>query len=757
MDWWNKDFVDYVLFKIRNFSSVKQGTEFSRKVSIKNKNDVAFVVINKKMARYFYSIFNDKKMMYGTAKAKAQDDLYRDYAISLNEVLKKNGVSRLLDENEKDYVELVTIPTNSFYALLPQIAMFGKTFFTDGIEFETDRHYRSIVAGTPVYQTAKSIKEADKVRQKNPLGTRARLLAYKEAQPLAKGEQPKDYVPSLTETRPEDYILAQIIGADSRSYGGIFNCYFPKNPSDMRRGEMDSRVSKVQLTIDSHLQNFVEMKLRERGKEIGAEKGIALVQDVNSGELLAAATYNPEWLNGNPLDMLTFSYQPGSTFKPLSVAIALESGLVRETDLFDIQNEHKEHTDPYGCGKDAKKKSEWCKISDDHPMPAGKANMAEIIAASSNLGTSLIADRLWDKEINDPSKIAGTPWDSSEYKPLGQQYAEYMRSLFGIGSKTGLGQDLCVSESAGRNISLERKQNSNATYNYLDYLKDSYGQGPVEVTPVQLISAYSALVNGGTLYKPQIVKEIQYSNGQTDVIKPQKVMENIISQKTSDLVKGYMKSVFEENVGCKKDSNGKTSCSTELSKSVQGTGRGYRINGFDWGGKTGTADKMACPKGKICYTYQCSDIEDEHEKEICMAACPKNVGCNQSKCAKLYPVDKDKKNPANKEDRQICENMVSSYDFIRIFKNKKEGKTVRARKRPDGFTDVSPNRASFAGFLPYNDPKYAILVVFDESEWASEEESIHPQGAGAAGPVLQAIAKELIADMKKNDSPSETR
>ena len=61
-----------------------------------------------------------------------------------------------------------------------------------------------------------------------------------------------------------------------------------------------------------------------------------------------------------------------------------------------------------------------------------------------------------------------------------------------------------------------------------------------------------------------------------------------------------------------------------------------------------------------------------------------------------------------------------------------------------GKNGVTPNRASFVGFLPFDDPEYVILVMFDESEKAATEKREHRTGATAAGPVLRRIAEEII-------------
>jgi cell division protein FtsI/penicillin-binding protein 2 len=121
------------------------------------------------------------------------------------------------------------------------------------------------------------------------------------------------------------------------------------------------------------------------------------------------------------------------------------------------------------------------------------------------------------------------------------------------------------------------------------------------------VSAYSALLNGGTLYEPYIISSVEYRNGTRIDRSPEAKREKLFSPATLSAVREYMKAVFE------------TRKSAGLPEAVRGTGAAYAIKGFEWGGKTGTADKLvkgqkitaSCPKSskeRVCNPNRASFI-----------------------------------------------------------------------------------------------------------------------------------------------------
>jgi len=589
ISWGVSDFIGYVI------SVLKLQEDYQRKIYFKKENGNNYLIINKKKARI--PGYSDKaRKLSGTALAKAKDNIYRNFAFEINQLWTGAGQKALLNIAEQDYVALASLKPEIFHKILPEVRYLGGTYFLDGLEFEKNEHARSVLPGSSFYS---------------------------------------EPIPSQAETNPEDLILAQLLGLGENAGAGIEKKYADALASRDRSG-----IENIQLTIDLRLQNLAEIMLRRRGDEIGAERGFAIVQKTDTGEIIAAASYNPEWKPGFAVEMLNFIYQPGSTFKPFTVAFALESGLVKPNASYDLKS-------LYARAKkssDRKAAKAWNKISDDHALQDGQYTLKDIIAASSNIGTSYIAWQLWDKSVS---------INKGEWKK-GQDYMKYMRSAFGLGTKTGLGEELGSKESPGNLVPWGSKPNDPA--NLTDYLKDAYGQGPIDLTPIQLITAYSALLNGGMLYKPQLIRSIKYRSGKTDEMQPVIRTAGLLSPETLSLVKDYLKAVFEIRK------------SPGLKQPLRGTGAGYAIKGFEWGGKTGTADKLI-------------------NGQKMLAACP----------------------PSSKE--KSC----------------------------------NPNRASFVGFLPYENPEYVILVMFDESEKAAKEKGLHPSGAAAAGPVLKRLAEEIIS------------
>ncbi|MBP5288224.1 MAG: hypothetical protein J6Z08_10045 [Elusimicrobiales bacterium] len=545
--WGISDVADYII------SVLKLKEDYQRKVRFADEKDEktgvvkTYLVVNKKKARQPAGFSgNPLKGLSGTALVKAKDEVYRKFASELNDMFIKAGQPEPLNADERDYVHLVSVKPEIFHTLLPEVRYLSGIYSPEGMEFSIDRNARSYAMGTAI--------------SSSPLPPQAAM-------------------------KPEDYILAPLLGQTEGTGSGIDSLYAEALASGNKR----SGITDIKLTIDSRLQNLAELLLRRRGEELGAERGFVLVQKVNTGEIAAAASYNPEWKPGFSVEMLNFNYQPGSTFKPFTVAIALESGIVKENDLFNLKK-------AYEAGKNSKERKvsrAWNKISDDHALQNGSYSLKDIIAASSNIGTARVAELLWDRTVN-----------AGGEKIKGQVYMKKMRAALGIGEKTGLGTQIGSGENAGHLAPADTREDE---INYMDYLKDAYGQGPVDLTPVQLVSAYSALLNGGTLYEPYIISSVEYRNGTRIDRSPEAKREKLFSPETLSAVREYMKAVFE------------TRKSAGLPEAVRGTGAAYAIKGFEWGGKTGTADKLvkgqkitaSCPKSskeRVCNPNRASFI-----------------------------------------------------------------------------------------------------------------------------------------------------
>ena len=259
------------------------------------------------------------------------------------------------------------------------------------------------------------------------------------------------------------------------------------------------------LTIDRGLEYKACESLRE-GMELYKAKSAALVMmDPKTGAILAMcslpdfdpnnyskvediAAYNNTTIFG--------SYEPGSVFKPITMAAGLDLGLVVPNTTF---------TDP--CDQ---------VINGYHIRNAerkcyGEQTMTQVLENSVNTGVVLVTQK------------------------VGKEKFKNYVDKFGFGRKTGVSLN---TESAGDTSSLERKGE-------IFFATGSYGQG-LTVTPLQLATAYSALANEGKLPRPFIVEEIRYSNGKKEKTEPQ-TTEQVISERAAGLLSGMLVSVVENH------------------------------------------------------------------------------------------------------------------------------------------------------------------------------------------------------------------
>jgi cell division protein FtsI/penicillin-binding protein 2 len=282
--------------------------------------------------------------------------------------------------------------------------------------------------------------------------------------------------------------------------------------------------NNIVLTIDEALQRIVEKELDKAMAHWKAAAASVIMMDPLTGEILALANrpaYDPN-RGGNAAASakrdraITDLYEPGSTFKIVVGIAALEEKILRPNTLFDVSRGSIEVG-----GKN---------IHDAHKH--GVLTFKEVIQKSSNVGSIMIGMKLGKDRV---------------YK-----YAK----LLGIGEKTGI--DL-PGEVTGW---IPRPERWSST---------SIGAIPigqeVAVTPLQMLRAYSAIANGGSLVSPHVVSEIISPRGEVVASFKNKDMDRIISAKTAETFKDILKSVVEEG----------------------GTGRGASVDGNAVAGKTGTA------------------------------------------------------------------------------------------------------------------------------------------------------------------------
>lgn len=286
---------------------------------------------------------------------------------------------------------------------------------------------------------------------------------------------------------------------------------------------------EVKLTIDSDLQYFVETELMQAMKKHDADGAYAVVLDAKSSAIRSIVSLphydlnNPQKFNSDSRrnKSITDTYEPGSTLKTFILAQALEKKIFTPDSKIFCENGR------FQIGKRIIREAEK-----DHAQ--GTITVNEVLAYSSNIGTSKIALKLGDVEIQNALKKFG----------------------FGIRSRVDM-----PGEAKGIMIDLPWGDHLLANI--------SFGQG-ITVTPLQMANAYAAIANGGFLNTPYIVENITDLETNEVNKKPTLISQRVLSESVAQQMKDMLVGV----------TTGK------------GTGLAARVPGYLVGGKTGTAQKI---------------------------------------------------------------------------------------------------------------------------------------------------------------------
>jgi stage V sporulation protein D (sporulation-specific penicillin-binding protein) len=292
------------------------------------------------------------------------------------------------------------------------------------------------------------------------------------------------------------------------------------------------------LTLDNVIQSMVEQELSLTLKKTKAKSVEAFFMDPQTGEILALANkpdYDPNYSsNYSPFNrknrVVQSLYEPGSSFKPFTASALLQEEL---TDL----------NEKIYCGGSIRVANH---LFHDWKNFDQNLSFIQIVQNSSNVGVIELTSRM-KKE----------------------KFYEYIR-LFGFGSRTGV-------DLPGEGKGIVR---SPSDWSLTDLPAISIGQG-IAVTPIQMVNALSALVNGGKLLRPYVVKYVSGSDGK--IIKENRplVIRRVSSESLSQTIKSLLEGVVEE-----------------------GTGKRARVTGYSLGGKTGTAQIPASNgRGYLAHKY----------------------------------------------------------------------------------------------------------------------------------------------------------
>lgn len=351
----------------------------------------------------------------------------------------------------------------------------------------------------------------------------------------------------------ESYYNSTLMGADGRQYG-----YF-NSQSDVEQTIIEPVDGKnIVTTLDVGIQQIVEKYVNGFKKKMGAKNIGVVVQDPNTGEILAMDAGDRYDLN-DPRDLsslyseeeikamndeetvtalnamwnnfcVTDAFEPGSVVKPIVMAGALEKGSIAEGDNFVCDGGQ-----AFGANNNTFIK---CVV---YPDSHGTEDLMHVIANSCNDGMMQIAEK------------------------MGAEQFIKAQSLFNFGSRTGI--DL-PNEGSGIIHTMD-------TMGETELACSAFGQG-YTCTMLQEINAMSSVINGGYYYQPHLVKEIQDSNGSTVKTVEPVLLKQTISSEISAAIRSYM----EDSV-------------------IEGTSRHSKVQGYSSGGKTGTAEKF--PRGNKKY------------------------------------------------------------------------------------------------------------------------------------------------------------
>jgi cell division protein FtsI (penicillin-binding protein 3) len=261
--------------------------------------------------------------------------------------------------------------------------------------------------------------------------------------------------------------------------------------------------SDIHLTLDTSIQHLAEKELEASVLKYRAKAGVAIVVEPRTGEVLALANY-PSFDPNNYATLtaeqrrnraVTDSFEPGSTFKTILAAAALEEEVVGKEDLFYCEMGKY----PF-AGKI---------IHDSHPY--GWLSFAKILQVSSNIGFTKIAEKV-KKE----------------------RYFKYIEK-FGFGKVTGI-------DVPGEVAGLVRKPDGWAG---IDLATHAFGQG-IATTPLQMVMAYAAIANGGFLMRPYVTRRVVSPRGEVLLENRPHVVRRVISEKNSKLLAAMLRDVTNE-------------------------------------------------------------------------------------------------------------------------------------------------------------------------------------------------------------------
>lgn len=294
------------------------------------------------------------------------------------------------------------------------------------------------------------------------------------------------------------------------------------------------------LTIERTIQFEACRKLSEAVEKHGADSGSVIIIEPESGAILAMCS-SPDFDGNNYRDVEDMSvynnpvifgqYEPGSIFKALTMAMGLDQEKITPETTFNDT----------GVVKISK-----YEIKNSDKKAYGVVNMNRVLEESLNTGSIFVMRKVGP-----------------------DNFTEYVKN-FGFGEKTGIELE---GESAGNINSLTKEKMNKELY----AATASFGQG-ITVTPLQMVSAFGAIANGGMLVKPHLVKEMVNADGQKIETQPKQI-RRVISERASMILGGMLVNVVENGHGKRAGVKGYyVAGKTGTAQVSKGQGKGYEEN-----------------------------------------------------------------------------------------------------------------------------------------------------------------------------------
>lgn len=366
----------------------------------------------------------------------------------------------------------------------------------------------------------------------------------------------------------EGYYNDELNGVEGKEFG-YFDSELSLEPTvvDPQNG------NTVVSTIDANVQRIVEENIGKFEKEMGGKTVAVMMADPKTGQILAMASSNGIYDLNSPRDLsgyftkketkamsdkeqldnlnnmwrnycISDTYEPGSTFKPFVIAAGLEEKAITGKETYTCQGSL--HVGGFNI---------HCAKRSGH----GTLTIEQGIMYSCNVVLMNVAKQMG----------AGT-------------FCKY-QSKFGFGAKTGIDAQ---GEASGLVFTKEKLGPS-------ELATSSFGQG-LNVTMVQMVSAFSSLINGGNYYEPHVVKQILNDKGAVvDEINP-KLVKQTVSATTSKTLRKYLYSTVSN-----------------------GTATTAQVSGYTIGGKTGTAQKLPRGNGKYLVSFLGFASTDDEPQVVC--------------------------------------------------------------------------------------------------------------------------------------------